>query len=319
MAFVSVVVAILIPMRTGLVIPSLGAPHLENCLEAAGALDPAPDETVVVLSGGATAPNRTEVFAVHRCKQRLGFAAAVNLGIAALPNGIEAVAILNDDAVPESGWLGALAGAFEREPELAAVQGTVIGADGTSIDGRGIAFDRCGLPVQIDRGLPVDADRGERPVLAVSATACIYRLQALRQSALSGSESFDPRFDCYHEDLDLGLRLHRLGRRSKWVGGARTVHLGSASGPSLRWRHPWWVLANRWRALSGNLSPLAFLAAAPRLLRGEIRAVRTLARSNWRAVPVAGAVAGVVPLLAAGGWLRKTSGPRLDAIPEAAA
>jgi hypothetical protein len=55
------------------------------------------------------------------------------------------------------------------------------------------------------------------------------------------------------------------------------------------------------------------------LLRGEIRAVRTLARSNWRAVPVAGAVAGVVPLLAAGGWLRKTSGPRLDAIPEAAA
>ena len=30
------------PMRTALVIPSLGAPHLDRCLEAVAALDPAP-------------------------------------------------------------------------------------------------------------------------------------------------------------------------------------------------------------------------------------------------------------------------------------
>jgi GT2 family glycosyltransferase len=302
------------PMRTGLVIPSLGAPHLEHCLEAAGNLDPAPDETVVVLSGGAT--TRAEGVTVFRSDQRLGFAAAVNAGIAALPDGIEAVALLNDDAVPETGWLGALAEALGREPDLAAVQGTVIEADGASIDGRGIVFDRWGLPVQIDRGLPIRDDHGERPVLAVSGTACLYRMDGLRQAALSEFEIFDRRFDCYHEDLDLGLRLHRLGRRSKWIGGARAVHLGSASGPTLRWRHPWWVLANRWRALSGNLSPFALLAATPRLLRGEVRAVHTLSRSNWRALPAAAVVALISPLLAAGGCLRKTSGPRLAAIPE---
>jgi GT2 family glycosyltransferase len=304
-------------MRIGLVIPSLGAPHLDRCLEAAGALDPPPDETVVVVSGGATI--RAEGFAVRRSDQRLGFAAAVNLGIAALPGGIEAVAILNDDAVPETGWLGVLNAALEREAELAAVQGTVIDGDGRSIDGRGIVFDRWGLPVQIDRGLPVGDDRGRRPVLAVSGTACLYRMDALRRAALSESEIFDPRFDCYHEDLDLGLRLHRLGLRSRWIGGASTVHLGSASGPTMRWRHPWWVLANRWRALSGNLGPFAFLAATPRLLRGEVRAVRTLSRSNWRALPTAVVVACVAPLLAAGGWLRKTSGARLEAIPESPA
>jgi GT2 family glycosyltransferase len=303
-------------MRTGLVIPSLGAPPLEHCLEAAGALYPAPEETVVVLSGGATAPAQTETVSIRRCDQRLGFAAAVNRGIATLADGIEAVAILNDDAVPETGWLGALVGALVPEPDLAAVQGTVIEAGGTSIDGRGIVFDRWGLPVQVDRGLPIDDDTGERPVIAVSGTACLYRMDALRQAALSDSEIFDLRFDCYHEDLDLGLRLHRLGRSSKWIGGARTVHLGSASGPTLRWRHPWWLLANRWRALSGNLSPFAFLATTPRLLRGEIRAVRTLSRNNWRALPTAAAVACIAPLLAAGGWLRKTSGPRLEAIPD---
>ena len=303
-------------MRTALVIPSLGAPHIERCLDAVAALDPAPDVKVLVLSEGSVAPARSESFDVHRHRHRLGFAAAVNAGIAALPQSVEAVAVLNDDALPDPGWLGALTCAFERDPELAAVQGTVMTDDHTVIDGRGIAFDRWGLPVQIDRGLTVIDDQGERPVLAISGTAGLYRIDALRQAALPHSEILDPQFDCYHEDLDLGLRLFRLGRRALWIGGARTVHLGSASGPSLRWRHPWWVLANRWRALAGNLTPSALLRALPHLLRSEIRAVRTLGRSNWRALPVAAAVAAVLPLLVAGGWRRQTPGPRLDTIPE---
>jgi GT2 family glycosyltransferase len=302
-------------MQTAIVIPSLGAPHLENCLEAVAALEPAPDVRVVVLSGCAAAPSRVETFEVQRHRKRLGFAAAVNAGIASLPEGVEAMAILNDDATPEPGWLGALVGALERDPEVASVQGTVIDADGTSIDGRGIVFDRYGLPVQIDRGSAVDNDQGERPVHAVSGTACLFRLQALRQAALAGSEIFDQRFDCYHEDVDLGLRLHRLGRVARWVGGAQCRHLGSASGPSLRWRHPGWMPANRWRALAGNLKTSAFLGSLPLLLRGEIRAVRTLNRTNPRAPLVSAAVIASVPALAVAGWRRRTPGPRLNEIP----
>jgi len=308
--------SILMPMRTALVIPSLGAPHLERCLDAVAELDPQPDVKVLVLSGGAVAPAQSDSFDVHSYRDRLGFAAAINAGISVLPTGVASVAVLNDDALPDPGWLGALAGAFDRDPELAAVQGTVVTDDHTVIDGRGIVFDRWGLPVQIDRGLAIDDDQGEQPVLAISGTAGLYRMDALYQAALPHSEILDPRFDCYHEDLDLGLRLHRLGRRAMWVGGARAEHLGSASGPALRWRHPWWVLANRWRALAGNLSPSAFLGALPRLLRGEIRAVRTLGHANWRALPAAAAVAAAFPLLVAGGWRRQTPGPRLDTIPE---
>jgi GT2 family glycosyltransferase len=304
------------PMQTGLVIPSLGASHLERCLDAVAALDPAPDVKVLVLSEGAVAPARSESFDVHRYRDRLGFAAAVNAAISVLPQGVESVAVLNDDALPDPGWLGVLVGAFERDPELAAVQGTVVTESHTAIDGRGIEFDRWGLPVQIDRGLETDDDQGERAILAISGTAGLYRIDALRQAALPHSEILDPHFDCYHEDLDLGLRLYRLGRRAQWIGGARTVHLGSASGPSLCWRHPWWVLSNRWRALAGNLSPIAFLGALPRLLRGEIRAVRALSRSNWRALPAAAAVVVASPLLVAAGWRRQTPGPRLNAIPE---
>ena len=154
-------------MRTALVIPSLGAPHLERCLDAVAELDPQPDVKVLVLSGGAVAPAQSDSFDVHSYRDRLGFAAAINAGISVLPTGIASVAVLNDDALPDPGWLGALAGAFERDPELAAVQGTVVTDDHTVIDGRGIVFDRWGLPVQIDRGLAIDDDQGIAPLLLV--------------------------------------------------------------------------------------------------------------------------------------------------------
>jgi hypothetical protein len=112
------------------------------------------------------------------------------------------------------------------------------------------------------------------------------------------------------------LRLLRLGKRAGWLGGARAVHLGSASGLSLSWRHPWWLLTNRWRALAGNLTPAALIGALPRLLRGDLRAVRTLSRGNPRALPVAAAVIAAIPLLIGGGWRRRTPGPRLQSLPE---
>ena len=303
-------------MRTALVIPSLVEPHLEICLDAVSALDPAPDVTILVISGGSVAPARSDNFEICRHTNRLGYAAAINTGISVLPGDIESVGVLNDDALPDPWWLGALIDALERDSELAAVQGTVVTDEHSSIDGRGITFDRWGLPVQIDHGLPLDDDQGERPALAISGTAGLYRLEALREAAMTPSEIFDSRFDCYLEDLDLGLRLFRLGKRALWIGGARTEHLGSATGPSLRWHHPWWVLTNRWRALAGNMSRIAFLGALPRLLRGEARAVRSLCSRNLRALPTAAAVAVVLPLLVVGGWRRKTPGARLEAIPE---
>jgi len=303
-------------MRIALVIPTLGASHLQSCLDAVSALDPAPAVSVVVCSG-APEPRPVPVdVTLLRHHDRLGYAAAVNVGIAALPDDVDGVAVLNDDAIPETVWLGALGDALESDPKLASVQGTVSDAEGTSIDGRGIVFDPYGVPVQVDHGAAVDSDTGQRSVLAVSGTAGLYRKKALNEAALPGPWFFDQNFDSYHEDLDLGLRLHRLGWRARWVGGASSRHLGSASGPTMRWRHPWWVLANRWRALAGNLSPSTLLVATPRLLRGEIRAVRTLLRTNPRAIPTAAAVAAAMPVLTARGWLRKTPGPRLETIPE---
>ncbi|MFV2072860.1 MAG: glycosyltransferase family 2 protein [Thermoanaerobaculales bacterium] len=302
-------------MRTALVIPSLGAPHLRHCLRGVAALDPAPEMKVLVLSDDAVEPEETGDLEIIHNRRRLGFAAAVNTGLTVVPAGIGAVAVLNDDAIPEPSWLGRLTSTLGADPKLAAVQGTIADAAGERVDGRGIGFDRWGLPIQVDRATPIGHDEGSRSIVAVSGTACLYRMEALRRSALPGGEIFDPGFGCYHEDLDLGLRLARLGWSAGWIGGAPVRHLGSASGPVLRWRHPWWLLANRWRALAGNLDRATLVLELPHLLRGEVRAVRTLLRHNPRALPVEAAVALCLPFLAIGGWMRRTPGPRLTAIP----
>lgn len=249
--------------------------------------------------------------------RRLGFAAAVNRGLREIPAGTCLVALLNDDAEPSPQWLGTLVSALESRDDLAAVQGTVIDAeDPSSVDGRGLGLDRLGLPIQVERGAPADdADRGIEDRLGVSATAALFRSRDLDAVRLKDGSVFDETFDSYHEDTDLALRLLRLGLHSAWIPGAPCLHLGSASGSRRTWRHPWWILANRWRALAGNLTPVAFALAFPMLIRGEFRAIRTLARRNARTIPVAGLVLAALPLLKVQGWRRPTPGPRLRRLP----
>lgn len=298
------------------VIPSVGAAALPHCLEAVDRLDPRPHRLVLVLSGGAPAPSLPPHTELITSPRRLGFTAAVNRGLEAAGDAA-AVALLNDDALPEPAWLAPLLDALEHGPELAAVQGTVLDAAGTTVDGRGIALDRFGLPVQRERGAPAeDEPAARRLVLGVSGTAALLRGSALAQAALPGGAVLDPRLDCYHEDLDLALRLHRLGWAAAWVPGARCRHLGSVSGRRLSWRHPWWILANRWRVLAGNLTHRGLHRLLPRLLRGELRAVRTLARGNPRAPAVGAAVLAQLPRLIAWGLRRPSPGARLERLPE---
>ena len=303
-------------MYTALVIPSLGAPSLGSCLQAAQRLRPAPDEVLLVLSGERSDTAPTHGFPALRYDRRLGFAAAVNAGIVEVWRRTDAVGLLNDDAIPDAAWLGRLADALDNNPRLAAVQGTVTDGTGGVVDGRGILINRWGLAEPVDRG----AEAAAEPKLpanraAVSATAALFRTDALRAAALAGGAVFDPAFDSYHEDVDLGLRLHRLGWLSQWVPGAGCRHLGSSTGAGLSWRHPWWLLANPWRVTAGNLRPGATLRLLPRTAWGELRALPRLSRQNPRAPLASLAVILALPVLIAGGWRRATPGPRLTSLP----
>jgi len=304
-------------MKTCVVIPTLGGGLLAHCLEAVSVLDPPPVRTLVVLSGGAPPPVIPGNAELLTADDRLGFTAAVNAGIDRVGTTCESIALLNDDAVPAPGWLGALEAALDVDPALGAVQGTVTDSVGATIDGRGVALDTFGLAIQVDRGgSPAPEPPGPRPLIAVSGTASLLRREAIRSAALRDGSVFDPTFGSYYEDVDLGLRLGRLGWESAWVPDAWASHVGSATSRRLGWRHPWWVLTNRWRTLAGNLTAVALIAALPRLLRGELRAVRTLARNNPRAPLTAGPALAAVPWLTARALRRPSPGPRLNSLPE---
>jgi GT2 family glycosyltransferase len=304
-------------MRTAVVIPSLGAPSLGACLEAVRGLDSPPAETLVVSSGTQEISDVGPDVNVLRFDHRLGFAEAVNKGITEVWDRVDAVALINDDAFVSPQWLDRLAGFFDVDPRLAAAQGTIRNAEGDRVDGRGVEISRWGLAFQADRGTAARPEP-DRPIprIAVSATAALYRCEALREIALDSKSIFDPRFDSYHEDVDLGLRLTRLGWRSCWFPGAGCRHLGSSSGTRMSWRHPWWLLANPWRVVSGNLGRWATLKSIPRTTWGEVRAIVRMTPDNPRAVAAAGAVAFALPILILQGWRRPTPGPRLNRLPE---
>ncbi len=68
---------------------------------------------------------------------------------------------------------------------------------------------------------PRRPDVGVEEIFGVSATAAVYRREALRAVA-SGGEVFDPRLGSYYEDVDLAGRLRAAGfARSARPGGPR--------------------------------------------------------------------------------------------------
>ena len=101
-----------------LVIPNLdGEALLGACLEGVAAQTLAPARVIVVDSGsvdGSRAIAEAHGAEWHALPANKGFAAAVNHGIAISDSPY--VALLNNDAVPEPGWLEAMVDALERDP-----------------------------------------------------------------------------------------------------------------------------------------------------------------------------------------------------------
>lgn len=164
-----------------------------------------------------------------------GFARAANAGIAASAG--RWIALVNDDAELAEGWTRTLLEALDAFPDrIAAAQGINLlpaGDDGeVRIDGAGLGWNRRWQAVQVGRGKPAPAPGGEpAPVYGVSATAAIYRRDALAAVSPAGGQlrPFDERLDSYYEDVELADRLRRGSYRAVLAPAARVEHAGALS------------------------------------------------------------------------------------------
>lgn len=243
------------------IVPTVGkSPWLVPCLEALRRSGGSSLRILLVAQGMEAL--RASDSAVGLTDQTLylldsiGFAAANNHALAAVPADSELVVTMNDDAIVDVGWYESLVRALDEDPRLGAVQGANrVLDDEDRLDGYGIGWNRHWQAVQLGHGEPTaSAPTEPTEVFGVSATAAIYRRRALMAVKLPGGEVepqvFDNRFGCYYEDVDLACRLRAAGYRSMVVPEAGARHAGSTSSATLSLGNRQLIYSNRYLALA---------------------------------------------------------------------
>jgi GT2 family glycosyltransferase len=207
---------------------------LRACLESLRRQTGAKFETIVVdngsTDGSADMAEREFTCRVIRNRENRGFCAANNQGIAVARG--ELVALLNNDAEAEPGWLEALRGAFVGRPEIGmAASKILVWEDPKRIDKVGHLI----YPDGQNRGRGTGAiDTGQfesmEECLWPDGCAAMYRKRMLDEIG-----GFDEDFFAYADDAELGLRARIAGWRCLYVPDAvvrhhrgATLGLGSA-------------------------------------------------------------------------------------------
>jgi GT2 family glycosyltransferase len=161
--------------------------------------------------------------------KNFGFCRAVNLGIRSSP--ADLIALLNNDAEADPGWLEALYRAAEKYPKAGSFASKILMAERSQcLESAGDLIKPDASGANRGRG---EVDRGqydqEEEVFSASAAAALYRRALFENIGL-----FDEAFFAYFEDIDLGFRAQRFGYPCLFVPEARVVHLGKASRPKDR-------------------------------------------------------------------------------------
>lgn len=193
-------------------------------------------ETIVVDNGstdGSAEMAECEFQArVIRNRENRGFCAANNQGIAVARG--EFVALLNNDAEAEPGWLAALWRACSNGPDTGmAASKVLVWEDPSRIDKVGHLI----FPDGQNRGrgagmLDVGQFEREQEVLWPDGCAAMYRKQMLDQIG-----GFDEDFFAYGDDAELGLRACIAGWRCMYSPQAVVRHhRGATLGKNSAWR-----------------------------------------------------------------------------------
>ena len=207
-----------------------GADRLGHCVRSLAAQTCAGVEIVVVDNGSVDdslavlAELAAEIapvpLTVLRNDVNLGFAGGVNCGIRhALESGATAIALFNNDAVAEPGWLAALTAVLDGEPDVGIATGRLLMADGRSVDSTGDFYSVWGLAFPRDRDQPAEPVRESGEVFAASGGASLYRAALFADIGL-----FDEVYFAYFEDVDLSFRARLAGHRVAYCADAVAYH-----------------------------------------------------------------------------------------------
>ena len=152
-----------------------------------------------------------------------GFAGGCNKGVAASSG--EFVALLNNDARPDSAWIRAAVEKFAESPRIGAVASRVLDWEGKLVDYIGSAMTWYGMGYK-----PLTAELvPSTPDLAKDVLFGTGSAMFVRRSVYDLLEGFDERYFMFFEDVDLGWRLNLLGWRYAYEPRSLAFHKHHAS------------------------------------------------------------------------------------------
>lgn len=205
-----------------------GREYIDECLDGVGRLEGVHAETILVdnASTDGTAAYVKERFPWVRLvelPENRGFAGGNNAGVQQARG--EYVALLNNDAVPEPGWLAALLRDARAGAGLVLTTSCVVYAhDPRVIDSAGDGMLRWGGAFKRLHGADVGRAGESMEVFGVCGAACLVPRRVFVE--LGG---FDEDFFVSHEDVDLSYRARLLGYRCQYVADAMVRHRGSVT------------------------------------------------------------------------------------------
>jgi GT2 family glycosyltransferase len=202
-----------------------GAADTIACLRALEDLDWPKDRLEIICVDNASGDGSVEEISAAAPGVRMvvseantGFAGGMNLGVRSATG--EYVALLNNDARPDTAWVREAIIELEADPEIACVASKVLDWDGTHVDyvDGSLTWFGMGYKREVERPDSPDYDR-PKDVLFATGAAMLARTEVFL--AVGG---FDERFFMFYEDVDLGWRLNLMGHRVRYVPGSIAYH-----------------------------------------------------------------------------------------------
>jgi len=226
-----------------------------DCLTALSRIKDQPEYEVIVVDNGST-DGTTEFLAQLGGDVRIvtnanneGFAKACNQG-AAVAKGAYLV-FLNNDTVPQQGWLGALVAEVESHSEVGVVGSKLLYADGT-VQHAGVVRDlEHRLPYHIYKTFAGDHPAvNQRREYQIVTAACML----IRRALFEEVGGFDEGYVNGFEDADLCLKVRERGHTVVYQPRSVLVHLESQTPGRKahddanvarfldRWETQWWAV-----------------------------------------------------------------------------
>ena len=218
--------------RASIIVPVYNqAAHTLTCLRALAEHPPLAACEILVVDDGSSDQTQAWMAQVaglhfHRRAQNGGFIAACNDG-AARARG-EVLVFLNNDTVPQPGWLDALLDTFGTQPDAGLVGAQLLYPDGRLQEAGGVVFSD-GSAWNYGR---FESPEDPRYASLRDADYCSGAAIAIPRALFESLNGFDTRYaPAYYEDTDLAFAVRAAGRRVFYQPASRVVHLeGVTSG-----------------------------------------------------------------------------------------